>query len=134
MWWLRGVVIVASVAQIALGAVVHSVALMPEGGRVGLGVAVLAGGSALLALVAAPLRFVAVAANGVLLVGCLPPLAAGVLDGFVPPPSSPLGGWLYPVVGGFAAGCAANAVGISRLAARNQQRHAEPGAAADGGA
>ena len=116
---MRAAVAAASLVQIAIGLVLYLVAPAPEGGRLGLVTGGLAGALALVALVAAPVRRWAAGLNGLLFFACLLPLAAGLLDGFAPPRGgSPLGGWLYPAVGAFAAACACNAVVVSLIAAR----------------
>ena len=64
---------------------------------------------------AAPARSAAVGLNGFLFVAWLPPLVAGLLDAFAAPAGSPLGNWLYPTIGAFAAGCGVNAAGSVTL-------------------
>jgi hypothetical protein len=121
MWRWRAAVAAASLVQIALGLVLYGVALAPEGGRLGLATGGLAGGLALVALVAAPVRFWAVGLNSLLFFACLPPLFAGLLDGFAPPrDGSPLGAWLYPAVGVFATASACNGVVLHLLATRGR--------------
>jgi hypothetical protein len=131
MWRWRTAIGIASLVQIAIGLVLYRLAGGDERGRLALAMSGLAGGLAGVALVAARVRSWAAGFNGLLFFACLLPLAAGLLDGFAPPQAgSPLGEWLYPAVGAFAAACACNAVGLGRIAAR-EPGPTEPSVAGD---
>jgi hypothetical protein len=122
-----------AVTQIAISLIVYSGDLGDERSRLGLAVFGLAGGAALLGLVTRSVCGLAAGLNGLVFLLCVPQLFIGLFEGFAVPAGSPLGGWLYPVVGALASAAAVNAVALGWLHARSLQPNAEPGAASDRG-
>ena len=103
----------AALTQIAIGLILYAGDLGDPRARLGLAVFGLAGGAALLRLATRSVWGVATGLNGLVVLFCVPQLLIGLLEGFAVPAGSPLGGWLYPVVGALASTGLVNAVASS---------------------